>query len=126
MKRKNDIKTRLIIGISIISVTLIGCLIYKMNNQKNEHENDKNNIYTMSLSQLTDHVQNVENFLAKATISSSSEAGAESLTRVWKEADISVSYLSQIPLNVEQLNKTAKFLNQVSDYSYTISKKNIC
>lgn len=44
MKRKNDIKTRLIIGISIISVTLIGCLIYKMNNQKNEHENDKNNI----------------------------------------------------------------------------------
>ncbi len=125
MKRKNDIKTRLIIGISIISVTLIGCLIYKMNNQKNEHENDKNNIYTMSLSQLTDHVQNVENFLAKATISSSSEAGAESLTRVWKEADISVSYLSQIPLNVEQLNKTAKFLNQVSEYSYSLSRKNI-
>lgn len=125
MKRKNDIKTRLIIGISIISVTLIGCLIYKMNNQKNEHENDKNNIYTMSLSQLTDHVQNVENFLAKATISSSSEAGAESLTRVWKEADISVSYLSQIPLNVEQLNKTVKFLNQVSEYSYSLSRKNI-
>lgn len=125
MNRKNDIKTRLIIGISIISAILIGCLIYKMDNQKNQHENDKNNIYTMSLNQLTDHVENVENFLAKATISSSSEAGAESLTRVWKEADISVSYLSQIPLNIEQLNKTAKFLNQVSEYSYSLSRKNI-
>lgn len=125
MNRKNDIKTRLIIGISIISVTLIGCLIYKMNTQNEKHEIDKSNIYTMSLNQLTDHVENVENFLAKATISSSSEAGAESLTRVWKEADISVSYLSQIPLNVEQLNKTAKFLNQVSEYSYSLSRKNI-
>lgn len=125
MNRKNDIKTRLIIGISIISVILIGCLIYKMNTQNEKHEIDKSNIYTMSLNQLTDHVENVENFLAKATISSSSEAGAESLTRVWKEADISVSYLSQIPLNVEQLNKTAKFLNQVSEYSYSLSRKNI-
>ena len=79
----------------------------------------------MSLYQLTDHVQNVENFLAKSTISSSSESGAETLTHVWKEADIAVSYLSQIPLNLEQLNKTAKFLNQVSEYSYSLSRKNI-
>ena len=83
------------------------------------------NMYDMSLYQLTEHVQNVENFLAKSTISSSSEAGAEALTHVWKEADISISYLSQIPLNIEQLNKTAKFLNQVSEYSYTLSRKNI-
>ena len=47
------------------------------------------------------------------------------MTHVWKEADIAVSYLSQIPLNVEQLNKTAKFLNQVSEYSYSLSRKNI-
>lgn len=125
MKRKTDIKTRLIIGISIISIILIGCLLYKINTTKENYEQEKDNIYTMSLNQLTDHVENVENFLAKASISSSSEAGAESLTEVWKEADIAVSYLSQIPLNVEQLNKTAKFLNQVSEYSYSLSRKNI-
>lgn len=125
MKRKTDIKTRLIIGISIISILLIACLIYKINATKENYEQEKDNIYTMSLNQLTDHVENVENFLAKASISSNSEAGAESLTEVWKEADIAVSYLSQIPLNVEQLNKTAKFLNQVSEYSYSLSRKNI-
>ena len=122
---KQDFKTRLLIGIVIISVILIGCLIYKINQKEEEFKTKQSNNYNMSLSQLTEHVQNVENFLAKSTISSSSEAGAETLTHVWKEADTAVSYLSQIPLNVEQLNKTAKFLNQVGEYSYSLSRKNI-
>ena len=122
---KRDFKTRALIGTIIISVILIGCLIYKMNQNEEQCETQKSSSYDMSLYQLTEHVQNVENFLAKSTISSSSEAGAESLTHVWKEADTAVNYLSQIPLNVEQLNKTAKFLNQVSEYSYSLSRKNI-
>ena len=30
-----------------------------------------------------------------------------------------------IPMNSEELSQTAKFLNQVSDYSYSLSRKNI-
>ena len=122
---RKDLKTRMLIGTIIIAIILIGCLIYKINQNEENYASQKSNTYNMSLYQLTEHVQNVENFLAKSTISSSSEAGAESLTHVWKEADTAVSYLSQIPLNVEQLNKTAKFLNQVSEYSYSLSRKNI-
>ena len=125
MKKSQDIKTRIIIGTIIISITLIISLIYKIKTNMKNYELQTFNMYDMSLYQLTEHVQNLENFLAKSTISSSSEAGAEALTHVWKEADISLSYLSQIPLNIEQLNKTAKFLNQVSEYSYTLSRKNI-
>ena len=124
-KPKIDTKTRALIGISIISIILITSLIYKINQNKKNYNLQQSNHFDMSLYQLTDHVQNVENFLAKSTISSSSESGAETLTHVWKEADIAVSYLSQIPLNLEQLNKTAKFLNQVSEYSYSLSRKNI-
>ena len=122
---RKDLKTRMLIGTIIIAIILIGCLIYKINQNEENYASQKSNSYNMSLYQLTEHVQNVENFLAKSTISSSSEAGVESLTHVWKEADTAVSYLSQIPLNVEQLNKTAKFLNQVSEYSYSLSRKNI-
>ena len=125
MFRKKDIKIRALIGIPIIFIVLIIGLIYKHNNEKKYYELQQSNLYDMSLYQLTEHVQNVENFLAKSTISSSSEAGAETLIHVWKEADIAVSYLSQIPLNIEQLNKTSKFLNQVSEYSYSLSRKNI-
>lgn len=125
MFNRFDTKTRALIGIPVIAVILIALLVYKIKENEKSFDLQQSNMYDMSLYQLTDHVQNVENFLAKSTISSSSEAGAETLTHVWKEADIAVSYLSQIPLNIEQLNKTAKFLNQVSEYSYTLSRKNI-
>ena len=36
-----------------------------------------------------------------------------------------LSLIHILPLNIEQLNKTAKFLNQVSEYSYSLSRKNI-
>ena len=113
------------IGTIIILAIIIGILLYNMYNTKQESETNANTSYDMAFYQLLDYVQNVENFLAKSTISTSSEAGAETLTHVWREADLAVSYLSQLPLNVEQLNKTSKFLNQVSEYSYSLSRKNI-
>lgn len=125
MKRNQTFKTRLAIGTIIILSIIIGILLYNMYNTKQESENNANTSYDMAFYQLVDYVQNVENFLAKSTISTSSEAGAETLTHVWREADLAVSCLSQLPLNVEQLNKTAKFLNQVSEYSYSLSRKNI-
>ena len=33
--------------------------------------------------------------------------------------------MAQLPINTHELEKTAKFLNQVSDYSYSLSRKNI-
>ena len=125
MKKNQTFKTRLAIGTIIILAIIIGILLYNMYNTKQESETNANTSYDMAFYQLLDYVQNVENFLAKSTISTSSEAGAETLTHVWREADLAVSYLSQLPLNVEQLNKTSKFLNQVSEYSYSLSRKNI-
>lgn len=125
MKEKNLLKTRIFIGSTLILLIIIGCLIYTIQQIKVSTRNAENTSYDMSFYELTEYVQNVENFLAKATISKSSEAGAETLTHVWREADLAVNCLSQLPLNMEQLSKTAKFLNQVSEYSYALSRKNI-
>ena len=35
------------------------------------------------------------------------------------------AYLSQLPIESQELENTEKFLNQVSDYSYSLSRKNI-
>lgn len=125
MKNKQSLKTRICIGTILILIIIIGMLLYRMYNMNTDTKNEQNTSYDMAFYQLIDYVENVENFLAKATISTSSEAGAETLTHVWREADLAVSCLSQLPLNIEQLNKTAKFLNQVSEYSYSLSRKNI-
>lgn len=125
MKKNQSLKTRICIGSILILLILLGSLLYKIYDLNENTKNKENIAYSMSLYELIDYVQNLENFLAKATISKSSEAGAETLTHIWREADLAVSRISQLPLNIEQLNKTSKFLNQVSEYSYSLSRKNI-
>ena len=58
-------------------------------------------------------------------ISSSPEHGAETLTQVWREANLAQAYLARLPIGANELANTSKFLNQVSDYSFTLSRKNI-
>ena len=58
-------------------------------------------------------------------ISKTPEYSADTLVQIWRDSNLASAYLSQIPLTNDALMQTSKFLNQVSDYSYTISKKNI-
>lgn len=122
---KNRLKDRhmfsIIIGLIIVCLVL-GGIIYK---KQKEYRQVMENQYNLAFFELVDYVQNVENYLAKSLISTSPEHGAETLTKVWKEANLAQIYLSQIPINNEGLSNTARFLNQVSDYSYSLSRKNI-
>ena len=70
-------------------------------------------------------MDNVRNYLAKATISTSATNGAETLTNLWREANLAQTYLSMLPMQAQELESTEKFLNQVSDYSFSLSRKNI-
>ena len=105
----------------IISATL-GIFLYKKNK---EYTIATQNQYNLALYELTDYVQNVENYLAKSTITNTPEHGAETLTKVWREANLAQVYLAQLPISSTELANTAKFLNQVSEYSYSLSRKNI-
>lgn len=85
--------------------------------------NDNN--YTEAFSNLVNYVNSVENYLAKAMISKTPEHAAETLTQIWRDSNLAIVYLSRIPLENDGLSQTAKFLNQISDYSYSLSRKNI-
>ena len=58
-------------------------------------------------------------------ITKSSTHAAETLTEIWRDSNLAMVYLSRIPLEDEGMSQTAKFLNQVSDYSFSLSRKNI-
>lgn len=92
---------------------------------KNQYENMNNNNYTESFSNLVNYVNSVENYLAKSMISKSPEHSAETLTQIWRDSNLAMVYLSRLNFNDNGLTQTAKFLNQVSDYSYSLSRKNI-
>ena len=111
-----------VICVLLIIVIALGIILYK---KQREYRQASENNYNMAFYELVDYVQNVETYLAKSLISSTSEHGAETLTNVWREANLAQSYLSRLPIESQELENTEKFLNQVSDYSYTLSRKNI-
>ena len=116
MKRFVWIFVLLLIGVII----WLGYSLYKKNR---ESTLANENLYNQSLYELVYYMDNVKNYLAKATISTSASNGAETLTNVWREANLAQTYLSMLPIQAHELENTEKFLNQVSDYSYSLSRK---
>ena len=81
------------------------------------------NQYNLAFYELVDYMYDVENYLAKSIISSSAENGAKTLMHVWREANLAQVYLAQLPISSNELSNTSKFLNQVSEYSYSLGTK---
>ena len=58
-------------------------------------------------------------------VSKTAEHGAEMLTHVWRESNLAQSYLGMLPIESQELENTEKFLNQISEFSYSLSRKTI-
>lgn len=106
----------------IVGIIIMGVLLY---NQRNKYVIATENSYNLAFYELIDYIKDVENYLAKSCITNSSEQASETLIHVWREANLAQVYLSQLPISTNELSNTAKFLNQVSDYSHTLAKKTI-
>ncbi|MCR5147086.1 MAG: germination protein YpeB [Clostridia bacterium] len=106
----------------IAIIVVLGLYTYK---KQRDYRQASENAYNMAFFELVDYVDSVEVYLAKALVSNSPEHGAETLTYVWREANLAQSYLARLPISSNELENTARFLNQVSDYSYSLSRKNI-
>lgn len=112
-------KTGIIIALFLL-ILVTGYYAYTL---REEYINNKLNTYNQSLVNVVNYVNNVENYLAKASISRSPEYASKALTQIWKDSNLASVYLSQIPLEQEALAKTSRFFNQIGDYSYSLSQK---
>lgn len=119
---KNEkIKIALIIILTII-VFVTGYYAYSL---REKYLNSITNNYNKAFSEAVNCINNVENFLAKTQITKTTECSAKTLTEVWNDANLAIIYLSEIPFDSEGATNTIKFLNQVSDYSYSLAQKNL-
>ncbi len=122
---KNRLKDRHMLSIIVVlfsTIVILGIYTYK---KQIEFRQASENSYNMAFYEVVDYVQNVEVYLAKSLITNSPASSAESLTNVWREANLALSYLAQLPIDSHELENTSKFLNQVSDYSYSLYTKNL-
>ena len=111
--------------VTVIALIVAAILGYLWLNQKEAYATTKENEYNMAFYEVVEYVQNLKTYLAKSMISKSAEHGAEMLTHVWREANLAQAYLGLLPIESQELENTEKFLNQVSEYSYSLSRKNI-
>ena len=118
-------KNKFWIATTAIALIIAVILGYNLFNQKKSYAITKENDNNMAFYQVVGYVQNVKTYLAKSMVSKSAEHGAEILTHVWREANLALSYLGMLPIESQELENTEKFLNQVSEYSYALSRKNI-
>lgn len=123
---KERLKDRHMLSIALVMllliVALIALAIYALNKNQ-EHQMVSENSYNMSFYELVNCVDEIETYLAKAGITSTPEHAAKTLTAIWNKSNLAVVYLAQMPIKTEGLSSAEKFLNQVSDYSYSLSVK---
>ncbi len=119
-------KSKIIMIVAIIVLAIIaGVLGYKLYQEHKAYTVSTENTYNMAFFELVDYTQNVKTYLAKSLILPDSKHAAETLTHVWREANLAQTYLSMLPIGSQELESAEKFLNQVSEYSYSLSRKNI-
>ena len=124
-KSKNVFKERKVIMVLVLLIVLLAGVSVYAYNKNDEYKLNMQNQYNMAFYEVLAYVKNIQSYLLKAQISASPESAAESLTQVWREANLASAFLSQLPLSTEEVSKTEKYLNQVSDYSYSLSIKTI-
>ena len=118
---KRKIITFIVMALVIISL-ILGYNLYE---KSRAYIIATENNYNMAFYELVDYMQNVKTYLAKSLITTDDKHGAETLTHVWREANLAQTYLAMLPLESQELENTEKFLHQVSEYSYSLSRKNI-
>ena len=120
--RLRDRKMLTLVVTLVAIIVVLGVVIFK---KQLEYRGLAENSYNNAFYQLVEYVNQTEVLLAKSTITNSSKHGAETLTNIWRNSGLAETYLARLPIGTQELEQAQKFLNQVSDYSYTLANKTI-
>lgn len=105
-----------------VVLVLIGMLYQKtMKLERYQYEIETG--YQRALTELAANIGNMETALAKGVYAASPTQFAKLSAELWKEAALAKSALSQLPISLQRLENTHKFLSQVGDYAMSISNK---
>ncbi len=104
---------------------LVGGLLFGLFYIRNEHEKDLMKLessYQSSFYELSEGVTTIESNLCKMMVSVSDTESAILAAENYHSAQSALRGLANLPLDRESTKSTAKFLNQVGDWSMSMSK----
>ncbi|NLJ41580.1 MAG: germination protein YpeB [Clostridiales bacterium] len=103
-------------GVLLLALVVTGIWGYNQFLQNQDHTIRANNLYQKSFYELVGRVDNIESGLSKMMVTGDKGQSIVMLSDVWRQADSASSDLGQLPLRHMALDKTSKFLGQLSDY----------
>lgn len=113
----------IITGILLVALIITGIWGYNQYLENQQYKIRTDNLYQKSFYELVGYVGNIETRLSKVMVSGDRGQSLEILSDIWRQSDAAGISLGQLPLGHISLNKTSKFLNQLSDYCYYLTRK---
>ena len=121
LDRKQYHKIMVVFAAALI---LTGFFAYNTYTEKKQYQTFLQNNYQRSFRELVTNVENIKLLLEKAEISASPIQSNALMSQTWMQSYSAAENLGQLPITHVALSKTEKYLNQVSDYSYSLSRVN--
>ncbi len=113
---------RVIIGILSAALVFTGFFAYTAYAGMKQYRTFLQNNYQRSFRELVSNVENIKLLLEKAEISASPGQSSALMAQTWMQSYSAAENLGQLPITHNALSKTEKYLNQVGDYSFSLSK----
>ena len=120
MKKRAIIR---VISYSLSAFALICGLAVYQYREANLYKMQLGETYQRAFYDLIDYVKTIDASLEKGVHASSPSQLIILSGEIWREAGGAKAALSQLPLNDVQIEQLAKYLSQVGDYTYSLSKK---
>jgi spore germination protein len=121
LSRKQYHKVMVVFAAALI---LAGFFGYNTYTEKKQYQTFLQNNYQRSFRELVTNVENIKLLLEKAEVSASPLQSNSLMSQTWMQSYSAAENLGQLPITHVALSKTEKYLNQVSDYSYSLSRTN--
>lgn len=110
----------------VVSAMLILSVFFGYNTwkERKQYQIFLQNTYQREFNEMVTDVENIKVMLDKAEVSNSSVQSSTLMSQVWRQSLSAAENLGQLPISHSALSKTAKYLSQVGDFCFTISKQN--
>ncbi|NLK35393.1 MAG: germination protein YpeB [Gracilibacteraceae bacterium] len=119
LDRKQYQKVTVVLAAALI---LAGFFGYNTYSEKKQYQTFLQNSYQRSFRELVSDVENIKLLLEKAEVSASPLQSSALMSQTWMQSYSAAENLGQLPITHVSLSKTEKYLNQVGDYSYSLSR----
>ncbi len=121
LSREQYHKVTVVLAAMLILSIFFGYNTWK---ERRQYQTFLQNTYQREFKEMVTDVENIKVMLDKAEVTNSTVQSNSIMTQVWRQALSAAENLGQLPISHSALSKTAKYLSQVGDFCYTISRQN--